>query len=749
MVAASDHRPSEYKRLECVDDLIRSARSNKFSTLRKLSSSDQDVFDVWDNVSQIIEYQMRRHKAVNIPGLGSFTFTTSKLDVGHNKFILIQRPVFVLSEKLVRTHRLTQSRYHVPGEIPVLQLNFTALSYELNLDRDLVEASIKEVVNALSHNIEKNRSCEFAFTTIGNLIITNGTAKMKFLPSFLEKMGQREGALGVIEDRPGTANSVLSDKTIVLPKIQPGQDIQLSSPKNSDLYILKEEEAPIDDENTVGKITPRDLKTPPKDRKKKEVITPTLTPLKKVELGEPSTPPSSAPTPRRNVKRTVVVRDPRSECGSRTPSTSSIPLQHKASRSSLLNLLTNRPIGSPSKTKPKPCQVATKNEKCDSCNASLNDFCYLCYQRDNRNVPVYFDVERNREEQDEDRLLQAYTLLQDKVALQAEQDKKIKNRKDAQAIAGFNLKVAEELKAQKDVRDGSFERSYVFKNRPVTPPHYVRQEDYADDLHQQVTERKNRDEALAQDNKKVERVEQKKLAEELKNQWEEYLSNKSQKSTQYRQALDAQVAAKKIIDQEAAEAAESRGRRYSLPHPNVVFPFQKSLRVRNHDANMMSYKSSELPAAYPDSQGPIFGMCDTDDKKRSERRKRAQALYQNQVEMAEKKRETTIIQNAKVMKEEEELLRKTKADLLDETLVRNSLNLQQRKELEKTWAVHDMHKKAKELEEKLRARSPGLLLQEQCDKYASCNQCTRKQANYGRSNVWSESRYVSGSRLMV
>ena len=70
--------------------------------------------------------------------------------------------------------------------------------------------------------------------------------------------------------------------------------------------------------------------------------------------------------------------------------------------------------------------------------------------------------------------------------LKAEQDKKIKNRKDAQAIAGFNLKVAEELKAQKDVRDGSFERSYVFKNRPVTPPHYVRQEDYADDLYQQV-----------------------------------------------------------------------------------------------------------------------------------------------------------------------------------------------------------------------------------------------------------------------
>ena len=72
------------------------------------------------------------------------------------------------------------------------------------------------------------------------------------------------------------------------------------------------------------------------------------------------------------------------------------------------------------------------------------------------------------------------------IFLQEEQEKKTKNRKDAQAIAAFNLSVAEGLKAKKDVRDATFERSYVFRNRCVTPPHYVKQEDYAQDLHQQV-----------------------------------------------------------------------------------------------------------------------------------------------------------------------------------------------------------------------------------------------------------------------
>jgi len=659
----------------------------------------------------------------------------------------------VLSEKLVRTHRLTQSRYHVPGEIPVIQLNFTALSHELNLDRDLVEASIKEVVNALSHNIEQSRSCEFAFTTIGNLTITNGTARMRFLPTFLEKMGQMEGTACLLENRPDTGNSVLSDKSIVLPKIQPGKDIKVTSPvRTTDLYVLKEEDANndsskdlLDERNcTNGKISPRELGSPKqKLLRKREVLTPTI----KVEMNShEEQPPSSAPEARRHIKRAVVVRDPRSECGPRQ--TSSIALQPKPSKASLLNLLTNKPaVSSPRRTRRVPSKE--KEQRCENCAEHMNDFCYLCFQREQRNIPTYFNEERKNEEEDEDRLLQAYTLLKDKEALQQEQEKKNKNREDAQAIAAFNLGVAEALKKKKVVRPGKFERSYVFRNRCITPPHFIKQEDYQEDLAQQVSDKKKRNEMLKHEQDNIERVEQLKLAEELAAQWECYLRNKGLQSESYRNALDAQVHEKNRIELAMNTHYLDGKRSYSLPHPNVVLPFQKNIRVSTNATDMMAYRSSELPAAYSDSDGPIFGVCDTNDKKRMERRKRAQLLYQNQVEMAAQKREMAMSRSANVKKEEEELLRKTKAELLEETLIRNSLNLQQRKELEKTWAVHDMKKKAKELEEKLRTRSPGLLLQEQCDKYASCDQCTRKQTNYGRSNVWSESRYVSGSRLMV
>ena len=42
-----------------------------------------------------------------------------------------------------------------------------------------------------------------------------------------------------------------------------------------------------------------------------------------------------------------------------------------------------------------------------------------------------------------------------------------------------------------------------------------------------------------------------------------------------------------------------------------------------------------------------------------------------------------------------------------------------------------------------------MLLQEQCKKYLRCRQCQRKRENKGTSNVLSESRYISGSRLMI
>lgn len=71
-------------------------------------------------------------------------------------------------------------------------------------------------------------------------------------------------------------------------------------------------------------------------------------------------------------------------------------------------------------------------------------------------------------------------------------------------------------------------------------------------------------------------------------------------------------------------------------------------------------RSSDLPAAYPDSDGPIFGVHDMNDEKQNDRRKRARNLHLNQVRMAEKKRENEFIKDACRKREEEAMLKKVK-----------------------------------------------------------------------------------------
>ena len=54
-------------------------------------------------------------QGVTIHGLGTFTFSQKKIDVGSNKFIVIQRPVFVLSERFAQTHSLKYTKQHISG----------------------------------------------------------------------------------------------------------------------------------------------------------------------------------------------------------------------------------------------------------------------------------------------------------------------------------------------------------------------------------------------------------------------------------------------------------------------------------------------------------------------------------------------------------------------------------------------------------------------------------------------------------
>lgn len=74
------------------------------------------------------------------------------------------------------------------GHVPVVPLNYSALSYESPFDRDAVETCVREVVGAVSRSVAAKRNVEFLFSGIGRLLIKNGKVKMRFYKSFLNSM---------------------------------------------------------------------------------------------------------------------------------------------------------------------------------------------------------------------------------------------------------------------------------------------------------------------------------------------------------------------------------------------------------------------------------------------------------------------------------------------------------------------------------------------------------------------------------
>ncbi|KAM9220952.1 coiled-coil domain-containing protein 81 isoform 2-T2 [Dugong dugon] len=99
--------------LDNIDPALRELGRQMLPTLPSLTQEEVSI--IWGNVAEFVERQLTLHKGVQIPGLGIFTFTRQKLEVGNNKFILIQRPVFIVAEKLVQLHGLKQNKR--PGTV--------------------------------------------------------------------------------------------------------------------------------------------------------------------------------------------------------------------------------------------------------------------------------------------------------------------------------------------------------------------------------------------------------------------------------------------------------------------------------------------------------------------------------------------------------------------------------------------------------------------------------------------------------
>ncbi|CAI8003544.1 Coiled-coil domain-containing protein 81 [Geodia barretti] len=78
-----------------------------------------------------------------------------------------------------------------------------------------------------------------------------------------------------------------------------------------------------------------------------------------------------------------------------------------------------------------------------------------------------------------------------------------------------------------------------------------------------------------------------------------------------------------------------------------------------------------------------------------------------------------------------------------------SRRVEARQALEEEWLASMRDKQKRLLEDLHKTREQGVRLHQQCERYHRCKQCQRKRENMGKSNILHETRYISGSRLMV
>jgi hypothetical protein len=76
--------------------------------------------------------------------------------------------------------------------------------------------------------------------------------------------------------------------------------------------------------------------------------------------------------------------------------------------------------------------------------------------------------------------------------------------------------------------------------------------------------------------------------------------------------------------------------------------------------------------------------------------------------------------------------------------------LNMRKNLENSWRQADEEKKLRDQDERNhRMAFDGKLVHEQCDKYKRCAQCQKDVKNCGETNIWSDTNYLPGTRIMA
>jgi len=342
-----------------------------------------------------------------------------------------------------------------------------------------------------------------------------------------------------------------------------------------------------------------------------------------------------------------------------------------------------------------------------------NNLSYVAFQRQQLN-----EEKRQREAQ-ADAILQKYQDRKDQNAMMRERRQDEAARARAKDVAAFNLKTcleASEDDIQKARNNSTSAKAYIFKNRPLTPARFQKQQEYSGALAGQVDAKASRLRSHIETVDKNERLEQQQLQNEIDNMKEDARARNKTNQQNYRKSLASQIRVKKEI-------------------------------TKRNDAQEELAEPS-IPTV------PYFGRNHITDDKAKEEKARAKALFKAQLAMASEKRQCAIKKHLQAQQKEAQVLRRTHTELFSDQKRAYESSVKRRQSLEENWIQHAKEKKNREQQHQEFQRNGRQLTVKETelhDKYDILfkPQPTGYTSGRFKSNIWRESRYIPGSRLMV
>jgi len=674
---------------------LEEGRKNHFPILSKIS--DPLAIQIWITACQFINKQLENDKSVQITQLGTFSFSSKRLDIGNNKFIIVQRPVFLLSERLAQTHGITYTKHHVSGEIPLVKMNYTAIAIAMGRERDLVEGCIREILQALSRVISYREPVQFLFYNIGYLVVRDFRARVKFTPGFIKRMDGTGQLSRVLESRARGRTSKTRSKNESAPSI------------------------PTRSKTSAGRL---ELRRPCEPRATSLDRVDETNVLKLSEISEnptnasPSTPKSPQSSdnylPRVGLySSSDRVSSSKNLMRGNTPPTSQVRLKSADSVASS--------VGHEEKNHLEDYKEFVK--KTEQNQDIENNLSYVAFQRQQ-----LIEEKRQREAQ-ADAILQRYQDRKDQTAMHRERRSDEVARTRAKDVAGFNLKTC--LEASEDdlanARRPNSPKAYIFKNRPLTPARFKKQHEYSDALAGQVDSKATRLRNHTESVDKSERLEQQQLQNEIDNMKEDARERNKTNQQNYRKSLASQIRVK-------SEISKRNDAQEELAEPSIpTVPYFG----RNHIT----------------SASGLFGN-EGSSNKAMEEKARAKALFKAQLAMASEKRQSAIKKHLNAQQKEAQVLRRTHTELFSDQKRSYESSVKRRQSLEENWVRHAKDKKNREQQHQEFQRNGRQLTVKETelhDKYDILfkPQPTGYTSGRFKSNIWRESRYIPGSRLMV